>query len=322
MGMLVEGQWESNPELATVQAGKFNRPESQFRQWVTADGSSAFQPQSERYHLYLSYACPWAHRTLIMRHLKGLQDCITVSMVDPVLTDQGWSFGQSGNQAIDALFHSKYLHELYTRADSGYTGRVTVPVLWDRAEETIVSNESSDIIIMLNNAFNAFAEHSINLYPAELKDEIDKINAFVYDAINNGVYKCGFAKTQSAYEQAYTALFDGLDAIENRLAKQRYLCGDTLTLADIRLYTTLVRFDAVYVCHFKCNKQRIIDYPNVQNYLRELYQIPSFGETTNLEQIKQHYYVSHTTLNPTQLIAKGPELSLSAPHHRDTQFSH
>lgn len=320
MGLLVDGKWHDKWYDTAKTGGRFERSESQFRNWMTADGSAGpdgqpgFKAESGRYHLYISYACPWAHRTLIFRKLKGLEDHITYSVVDPLMLENGWEFG-SGELA-DPLYDSKYLHQIYTRADSQYSGRVTVPVLWDKQTETIVSNESADIIRMLNSAFNDITGNHDDFYPADLRGEIDEVNDFVYDAVNNGVYKCGFATTQAAYEEAFDELFDALDTLEQRLAGRRYLAGTTLTEADWRLFTTLVRFDPVYVGHFKTNLKRIADYPNLFNYLRELYQYPGVAETVNFDHIKQHYYRSHGTINPTGVVPKGPFLDLGMPHDR------
>lgn len=320
MGLLVDGKWHDKWYDTAKTGGRFERSESQFRNWMTADGSAGpdgqpgFKAESGRYHLYISYACPWAHRTLIFRKLKGLEDHITYSVVDPLMLENGWEFG-SGELA-DPLYDSKYLHQIYTRADSQYSGRVTVPVLWDKQTETIVSNESADIIRMLNSAFNDITGNHDDFYPADLRGEIDEVNDFVYDAVNNGVYKCGFATTQAAYEEAFDELFDALDTLEQRLAGRRYLAGTILTEADWRLFTTLVRFDPVYVGHFKTNLKRIADYPNLFNYLRELYQYPGVAETVNFDHIKQHYYRSHGTINPTGVVPKGPFLDLGMPHDR------
>lgn len=316
MGRLVNGVWQTDPELATTKDGQFVRPDSTFRQQIQArDGS--FPAEKDRYHLYVSYACPWAHRTLIMRELKCLQDVISVSVVDAFLGEQGWSFGVSGEDTVDSVNHKRFLHEIYTLAMPDYTGKVTVPVLWDKKEKTIVNNESAEIIRFLNREFNAFCDENVDYYPEALQNEIDEINQFVYKNINNGVYKCGFAKSQKGYEAAFDHLFSALDTIDERLSKQRYLVGNQLTEADIRLFTTLVRFDAVYVGHFKCNLRRIDDYPQLAPYLRDLYQHRGFGNTVHMDHIKTHYYASHITINPTQIIPKGPALDFSRAHDRD-----
>ncbi|NBC33640.1 MAG: glutathione S-transferase family protein [Alphaproteobacteria bacterium] len=324
MGLLIDGVWHDQWYDTKSSGGRFVRSESQFRNWVTPDGApgptgtGGFKAEPGRYHLYVSLACPWAHRTLIFRALKGLDGMIGLSVVDPYMLDQGWVFGETPGGIPDTVNGKSKLFEVYTLADPGYTGRVTVPVLWDKAQGTIVSNESAEIIRMLNSAFDGVgADASKDLYPAPLRAEIDGVNAFVYPNINNGVYRCGFATTQEAYEEAFAALFDALDTLDARLAGQRYLVGERLTEADIRLFTTLVRFDAVYVGHFKTNKRRIADYPNLSGYLRELYQLPGVAGTVNFHHIKLHYYGSHKTINPTGIVPVGPELDLSAPHGRD-----
>lgn len=321
MGKLVDGVWVPNPELATNKDGRFVREDSSFRDWVSHDGSTAFPAESGRYHLYVSYACPWAHRTLIMRALKCLEDHISVTVVDAHLGESGWSFGVSGDETVDTLNQKQFLYEIYQMAKPNYTGKVTVPVLWDKKSKTIVSNESAEIIRMLNRAFHHLCERQVDYCPDDLLAEIDEVNAFVYSNINNGVYKCGFAKSQKAYEHAFDALFNALDEIEARLDKSRYLLGNEITEADIRLFTTLVRFDAVYVGHFKTNLRRIADYPNLSNYLRDLYQYRGIAKTVHFDHIKQHYYLSHTTINPTQVIPKGPALDFDAPHDRAARFS-
>jgi putative glutathione S-transferase len=308
MGLLIDGQWHDKWYDTTSTGGRFKRQESAFRDRV---GTDRFPAEAGRYHLYVSLACPWAHRTLIFRALKGLTDVVSVSAVDPLMLENGWEFGTDG----DPLHGLAYLRDLYTKAAPQYTGRVTVPVLWDRKHQTIVNNESAELIRMLNSDFGALASGP-DFYPEPLRDEIDAVNARVYDAINNGVYKAGFATTQDAYEEAYDALFTALDWVEDRLSRHRYLIGDTLTEADWRLFTTLVRFDAVYVGHFKCNRNRISDFPNMQGYLRELYQVPGVAETVNFDHIKRHYYASHATINPTGIVPKGPALDLTLPHGR------
>ena len=315
MGLLQNGQWVDQWYDTDSSGGEFRRQDSRFRSWVTADGaagpsgSEGFKAESGRYHLYVSLACPWAHRTLILRELKGLQDMIGVTVVEPLMLANGWEL-QDDQYGLD------YLYQLYLKADSGYEGRVTVPVLWDKREQTIVSNESAEIIRMFNTAFNGLTGNDNDYYPAALQGEIDAINERVYDSINNGVYRSGFATTQEAYEEAYYKLFDALDWVEQVLTRQRYLAGDALTEADWRLFTTLIRFDAVYHGHFKTNRQRIADYPAMSNYLRELYQQPGVADTVNFAHIKQHYYGSHRTINPTQVVPLGPQQDFTLPHDR------
>ena len=322
MGLLIEGTWHDQWYDTSKSSGAFVRSESQFRHWVTPDGAAGpsgtggFKAESGRYHLYVSLACPWAHRTLIFRKLKKLEQHISVSIVDPHMLVDGWSFTGNLNSDLDELNQCTYLHQVYTQAKADYSGRVTVPILWDKQLNTIVSNESSEIIRMLNSAFNAFTDVNDDYYPDALHDEINEINNFVYENINNGVYRCGFATQQTAYDKAFDQLFNSLDDIETRLSQQRYLVGNNITEADWRLFTTLIRFDAVYYSHFKCNLKRINDYDNLSNYLRELYQVPGIKETVNMEHIKQHYYYSHTSINPTQIVPKGPTLDFSKPHNR------
>lgn len=322
MGLLVDGVWHDQWYDTKASDGRFERSASQFRNWVTADGSAGpsgvggLKAEAGRYHLYVSLACPWAHRTLIFRALKGLEDVISVSVVDYLMAEEGWTFSDKEGATPDHLYGSKRLYEIYTRTDPHYSGRVTVPVLWDKQQQTIVSNESSEIIRMLNSAFNAFGDASFDFYPETLRTEIDALNDFIYPNINNGVYRAGFATTQPAYEEAYDQLFSALDKIEDILSNQRYLTGAQLTEADWRLFTTLVRFDPVYVGHFKCNKQRIADYPNISNYVRDLYQVKGVAETVNFAHIKNHYYMSHKTINPTGIVPSGPALAYNAPHDR------
>jgi len=308
MGFLENGQWQDDDGKWASQDGKFHRSVSQFRSCI---GEPLFPPERNRYHLYVSLACPWAHRTLIMRRLKGLEEIIPISIVHPHMLDSGWEFKPES----EPLYGFTYAHQLYAKADPGYTGRVSVPILWDKKSETIVCNESAEIIRMFNSAFDDLAFDDLtgnreNYYPEDLRDEIDKINAFVYDSINNGVYKCGFATTQDAYEEAFDALFAALDAVEARLKGHEFLVDGRLTEADIRLYTTLVRFDPVYFSHFKCNRNRIMDMPNLWAYLKRLWCIPAFRETTDFEHIKQHYFYSHASINPTRIVPRGPELHL------------
>jgi putative glutathione S-transferase len=308
-GYLEHGQWRDGWYDTRATQGEFVRTTSAFRHWITADGSSPFPAEAGRYHLYVSRACPWAHRTLIGRELKGLQDVISVSVVEPVMT-QGWHFSDA---LPDHLFGFQYLHQLYTAADPGYTGRVIVPVLWDKKTSTIVNNESSEILRMLNGAFGPLAKGEVNLYPAPLREEIDRVNAFVYANINNGVYRCGFATAQDAYERAFKRLFDALDRVESDLGARPYLAGDQPTEADWRLFTTLARFDAVYFGHFKCNRNRLEDFANISRYLRRLYRVPGVAATVDIDHIKRHYYMSHPHINPTRIVPLGPRLKFCEP---------
>jgi putative glutathione S-transferase len=323
MGRLVEGKWQDVWYDTASTKGHFKRSESQFRNWVTADGSagpsgkSGFKAEAGRYHLYVSYACPWAHRTLIFRKLKKLEDLISVSVVDYLMLENGWEFKQPEGATGDTLFGFDYLYQVYLKADPTYSGRVTVPVLWDKQQNTIVSNESAEIIRMMNSAFDGLTGSDLDFYPEDLRAEIDDLNAIVYDRVNNGVYKAGFATTQEAYEEAVVALFETLDMLDARLENSRYLFGDRQTEADWRLFTTLLRFDPVYVGHFKCNIRRIADYPNLSGYLRDLYQHQGIAETCNLPHIKGHYYRSHKTINPTGIVPVGPLLDLDAAHGRE-----
>jgi len=322
MGRLVDGVWQDVWYDTKSTGGKFERAASQFRDWVTPDGRPApgrergFKAEPGRYHLYVSWACPWAHRTLIFRALKKLEGAISVSVVHHFMGENGWTFLAEDGATGDTLYGLDYLHQLYTRADPSYSGRVTVPVLWDTKDATIVNNESSEIIRMLNTAFDAWGNATLDLYPQALQAEIDALNARIYPAVNNGVYRAGFATTQGAYEDAFQDLFATLDELEERLSRQRYLTGDAFTEADWRLFTTLVRFDAVYYSHFKCNLRRIADYPNLSNYLRDLYQVPGVAGTVNMLHIKAHYYGSHRTINPTGIVPLGPALDYDAPHDR------
>lgn len=314
MGLLVNGKWQDRWYDTDASDGEFVRDQSRFRNWITADGSGGdgFPAQSGRYHLYVSLACPWAHRTLIYRELKGLQPLISVSVVEPLMLENGWEFAGGG----DELYGARYLHQIYTRAQPDCSGRVTVPVLWDKQRQTIVSNESAEIIRMFNSAFDGITGNGEDFYPPALRDEIDRLNDWIYPTINNGVYRAGFATSQHAYEEAYRDLFEALDEVEGRLAKHRYLAGSQITEADWRLFTTLVRFDAVYFGHFKANRQRIADYPNMSAYLRDLYQVPGVAQTVNMRHIKHHYYGSHKTINPTGIVPLGQEHDFSAPHSR------
>lgn len=322
MGLLVEGVWHDHWYDTTSSGGKFQREEAKLRNWVTADGApgptgeGGFKAESGRYHLYVSLACPWAHRTLIFRKIKGLEPHISVSVVSPDMLEHGWTFDTTNHSSGDHLFDYAFLHQVYTRHEPTYTGRVTVPVLWDKQQGRIVSNESSEIIRMFNSAFNDVTGNKLDFYPEALREEIDELNHFVYHNINNGVYKAGFATTQEAYDKAYLALFAALDKIEERLAKRRFLTGEQITEADWRLFTTLIRFDAVYVGHFKCNRQTIEQYPNLSGYLRELYQYPGVADTVDFYHIKRHYYFSHTMINPTQVVPQGPEIDYRSPHQR------
>jgi putative glutathione S-transferase len=306
-----------------VEKGKFVRTESSFRNWVTRDGSAGpsgdegFAAEPGRYHLYVSYACPWAHRALIFRALKGLQEVISVSVVHPLMPSQSWVFGEYPGATEDHINHAHYLYENYLKADPDFDGLVTVPLLWDKKLETIVNNESSEIIRMFNSAFDDYASSDVDFYPESLRSEIDAINEIVYHNVNNGVYRAGFATTQSAYEEAFDQLFDTMDELEALLSRQRYLVGDQITEADWRLFTTLVRFDAVYYNHFKTNKKRLIDYPNLWAYTRELYQVPGVAETVNMDHIKYHYFGSHKSINPTGVVPKGPDIDFMLPHARE-----
>lgn len=322
MGQLVNGVWQDIWYDTKSQEGKFVREASQLRNWITADGAAGssgrggFPAQKDRYHLYVSYACPWAHRALIFRSLKGLEEYITVSVVSTDMLDKGWSFDRETGSTGDALHDFQYLHQLYTANKSDYSGRVTVPVLWDKKQGCIVNNESSEIIRMFNSAFDHLTGNHADYWPLELRAEIEAVNEDVYQNINNGVYRAGFATTQDAYEQAYDNLFSALDRLEATLSEQRYLVGERLTEADWRLFTTLVRFDAVYYGHFKCNRQLLSSFPNLFGYLRELYQWPGIAETVHVQHVKRHYYYSHDTINPTRVIPLGPSLDLGAPHGR------
>lgn len=324
MGLLVEGQWQDKWYDTKSTGGRFKRSESQFRNWLSADGRAGpsgeggFKAESGRYHLYVSYACPWAHRTLVMRAWKGLEEHIGVSVVSPLMLENGWELGDDFPGATgDPLYGFDKLYQLYQKADPNYSGRVTVPTLWDKQRETIVSNESADIIRMLNSAFDEAGAEPGDYYPEDLRQQIDAVNATVYPNVNNGVYKAGFATSQEAYDEAVTALFKTLDELEQRLGKSRYLVGNTLTEADLRLWTTLVRFDAVYVTHFKCDHKRIADYPNLQGLLREIYQMPGVAATVHLDHIRNHYFRSHPTVNPHGIVSIGPEIDLDAPHGRE-----
>ncbi|MEW9918403.1 glutathione S-transferase family protein [Marimonas sp. MJW-29] len=324
MGLLVDGEWKNQWYDTKSTGGKFERSAAKFRNWITADGSAGpsgeggFKAESGRYHLYISYACPWAHRTLIFRQIKDLSDHITVSAVHPDMLDDGWSFDDDFPGATgDTLFGLPFLRDVYTKADPKFSGRVTVPVLWDKAQGTIVSNESSEIIRMLNGAFDALTGNTADFWPEELHDAIEPVNERIYDTFNNGVYRAGFATTQEAYDEAIVPLFDSLDWLEERLGRNRYLMGERITEADWRLFPTLIRFDPVYHQHFKCNRRRIIDYPNLWAYTRELYQWPGVSETVHFDHFIRHYHYSHDSINPNRIIPIGPEIDYAEPHRRD-----
>lgn len=324
MGLLVDGEWRDKWYDTESTGGKFERSTSKFRNWVTADGSagpsgkSGFQAQSGRYHLYVSYACPWAHRALIFRALKDLTDHISVSVVHPDMMEDGWTFATDFQGATgDTLFGSDFLRDIYIKADPNFTGRVTVPVLWDKAQNTIVSNESAEIIRMFNSAFNEITGNTDDYWPTDLREQIADINERVYETVNNGVYKAGFATSQDAYDDAVHPLFDSLTWLESILENNRFLAGDKLTEADWRLFTTLARFDLVYHTHFKCNHKRLIDYPNLWAYTRQLYQHADIAETVHFDHIVRHYHFSQTTVNPHQIIPINPTVDFTAPHGRD-----
>jgi len=327
MGLLVDGKWQDKWYDTDSTGGKFERDAAQFRNFVTADGSagptgdSGFKAEPDRYHLYVSLACPWAHRTLIFRQLKGLQDMIDVSVVDYLMAEHGWTFQASEQQDKDLIKDKindfELMHQVYTKANAEYSGRVTVPVLWDKKQQTIVSNESADIIRMFNSAFDDVGATTADYFPAALHSKINDINDRVYSDINNGVYKAGFATKQEVYEKEVAKLFKALDWVDKILANNRYLTGDDITEADWRLFTTLIRFDAVYHGHFKCNLKRIVDYPNISCYLRELYQIKGVSDTINLRHIKHHYYLSHANINPNGIVPYGPELDFDSAHGRE-----
>ncbi len=316
MGLLIDGIWKDRWYETEKTGGKFVRQESTFRNWITADGSSGYKAEPARYHLYVSYACPWAHRTLIFRAIKGLESMISVSVVHWFMGEQGWTFAEGEGVVPDKINNAQFLHEIYTKVQPTYTGRVTVPILWDQQTNTIVNNESSEIIRMFNSAFDHLGAIAGDYYPENLRDEIDRLNALIYQTVNNGVYQAGFATTQQAYEEAVHSLFKTLDYLEELLATRRYLTGSVITEADWRLFTTLVRFDGVYVGHFKCNKRRLVDYPNLWGYIRELYQIPKIEETVNFDHIKRHYYQSHKNINPTGIVPVGPLIDFNLPHRR------
>ncbi|MEM1369533.1 MAG: glutathione S-transferase family protein [Cyanobacteria bacterium P01_H01_bin.15] len=315
-GLMIDGKW-THTHYKGDEKGRFMRRPTTFRNWVKADGSTSFTPDANRYHLYVSYACPWAHRTLIVRALKGLNDSITVSVVDPFMLDDGWVFSDYPGVVRDPIFNADYLREIYAKADSQYTGRVTVPILWDKQTNTIVNNESREIIRMFNTEFSGITTKDWDLLPRDHVAAIDETMDKIYSPINNGVYRSGFAFSQEAYDEAVMGLFAALDYWEGVLGKQRYLCGDQLTEADICLFTTLLRFDPVYYVHFKCNLRHLYDYPNLWGYLRDIYQIPAVKTTCNLDHIKNHYFGSHPHINPTGIVPVGPEIDFDAPHDRD-----
>jgi glutathionyl-hydroquinone reductase len=327
MGVLIDGQWHTENLVSKTQDGSFKRKDSSLRNWITADGTpgptgrGGFKAEANRYHLYVSHACPWAHRAVIIRSLKGLENIITLSSVHWFMGDQGWQFEQDDDDIVgDPVNSAAKLQDIYVKSDDQYTGRVTVPVLWDKKQNCIVSNESSEIIRMLNKAFDLVGANANDYYPQPLRPQIDAVNDRIYGAVNNGVYKCGFATTQDAYDTAIRPLFETLDWIEALLDQQKYLVGDQITEADWRLFTTLVRFDPVYVGHFKCNIRRISDYPNVGNYLKDLYQWDGVAQTVNMRHIKSHYYGSHESINPSRIVPAGPELNLNHTHNRDEKF--
>lgn len=322
MGIMVKGVWQVQDATTPSEQGRFVRADSGFRHWITPDGSpgpsgaGGFAAEAGRYHLYVSLACPWAHRTLIFRKLKGLEDLISLSIVHPYMGEQGWSFASAPGTRPDPVAQAGYLHAVYRRAQADYSGKATVPVLWDMQRDTIVSNESADIIRMLNAAFDGLGASAVDYAPAELLPEIDATNALVYARINNGVYKAGFATEQAVYEEEVSTLFEALDQLEERLGQQRYLVGERLTEADWRLFTTLIRFDSVYHGHFKCNLRRLVDYRQLWDWTRALYQMPGVAETVNFSHIKQHYYGSHHRINPNGIVPLGPCLDLLAPSGR------
>jgi len=322
MGLLQEGKWVDQWYDTKSSGGRFVRKMPHFRNWITADGSAGpsgeggFQAEAGRYHLYISHACPWAHRTMIFRALKGLEDMISVSVVHWFMADKGWTFQAGDGVVADSVNDAEYMYQVYTSALSDYSGRVTVPVLWDKQNKTIVTNESSEIIRMFNTAFDDIGATKGDYYPEPLRAEIDELNDRIYETLNNGVYKSGFATTQEAYDEAIVPLFDTLDFLDERLSAQRYLTGSEITEADWRLFTTLVRFDPVYVGHFKCNIRRIADYANLSGYVRDLYQQPGVAETVNMEHIKHHYYASHESINPTRIVPMGPMVDYTLPHTR------
>ncbi|HEX4855532.1 MAG TPA: glutathione S-transferase family protein [Limnobacter sp.] len=322
MGLLIDGQWHDQWYDTSATGGKFQRESAKLRNWITEDGSvgptgdAGFKAESGRYHLYVSLACPWAHRTLIFRKLKKLEAHISVSVVSPDMLSQGWTFNTEAGSTGDALFNSEFLHQVYTRHQADYSGRVTVPVLWCKHTGRIVSNESSEIIRMFNSAFNSITGNQDDYYPDHLRKMIERVNGLVYDNINNGVYRTGFATEQAAYEEAYNNVFMALDSVEKILQNNRYLVGAQITEADWRLFTTLIRFDSVYHGHFKCNRQRLEDFPNISNYVRELYQWTGVSSTVDFDHIKRHYYFSHHMINPSRVVPVGPSINYDRAHDR------
>ncbi|WP_417422246.1 glutathione S-transferase family protein [Halomonas sp.] len=320
MGLLVNGEWHDQWYDTKKSGGEFVRESAQLRDWVgnqPETGGACFPAEKDRYHLYVSLACPWAHRTLILRKLKELESLIGVSHVSPLMLDKGWTYKQNEGSSGDVVNGVDYHYQLYTMTNPTYTGRVTVPALWDKQRNAIINNESADLLRIFNRAFNELTDNHLDFYPDDLREEIDSVNADVYDHINNGVYKTGFATEQEVYEKHVRALFEALERMEKRLDTQRYLVGEWLTEADIRLFTTLIRFDAVYYSHFKCNFKRIEDFPNLANYVREIYQWPGVAETVDMNHIKRHYYYSHDTINPTRIVPAGPQLDFERPHDRN-----
>lgn len=319
MGQLIEGKW-STAWYTPDALGRFVRGQTVFHDRVSADGSTRFPAASGRYHLYVSYACPWAHRTLIVRKLKRLEQAISISVVDPFMGSDGWAFSSGPGATPDTVNGAAFLRDIYVKANPEYTGRVTVPVLWDKKEGTIVNNESREIVRMLDTQLDAFGDPGVTLWPEALRARVDEVITEIYMPVNNGVYRAGFAVSQEAYEEAVTEVFDALDRWEGVLDRQRFLCGDVLTEADVFMFTTLLRFDPVYYSHFKCNLRRIIDYPNLWGFVRDVYQTPGVAETCNLDHIKQHYYRSHEGINPTRIVPKGPIIDYGAPHDRARRF--
>lgn len=320
MGLIVNGKWVDQWYDTEKSKGSFVRQDSRFRNQISSEPGNKFQPEAGRYHLYVSLACPWAHRTLIFRQLKQLEDVISVSVVKAEMMENGWEFDNEGKN-VDDLYNVNFAYQLYLKADPSYEGRVTVPILWDKKTQTIVSNESIDIIRMFNSAFNDLTGNTDDYYPLAHRDDIETVNERIYDTINNGVYKAGFATTQAAYNDAYHALFESLDWLEARLSMQRYLVGDFITEADWRLFTTLIRFDAVYHGHFKCNRQKLTEFHHISNYINELFQVPGIKETIDLEYTKVHYYASHVTINPTRIVPLGSVHYFDAPHDRNRQYA-
>lgn len=322
MGMLVNGKWTDQWYDTKASNGKFVREDSTFRNKLVPqnqirESKNSFPAEADRYHLYISHACPWANRARIFLTLKDLQQIISFSAVDPIMLENGWEFSSENDETADPLYGNRFLYQLYQTSSPSYTGRVTVPILWDKQSKTIVNNESAEIIRIFNSAFDDLTDNRTDYYPADLREDIDEINRFVYHNINNGVYRCGFATTQAAYQEAFSDLFSALDEVEMILSSQKYLVGNWITEADWRLFTTLIRFDAVYYSHFKTNLRRIVDYPNLSNYVRSLYQVPGIRDTVHMDHIKQHYYISHQTINPTGIVPKGPKLNFDAPHDRE-----